>query len=196
MSSSSVGMTKSRTREPLAPTSPSSPAGRASFFVASSSIPSQSSPWHTRRRTCGEFSPIPALNTIASALDPADDAGVDSGVGAEALAAVHDAVTDRVHLAGGIDHPAVVARIVVGPDEPSHHPLDGGAVVADRLGELPGFSVVRSIRAQGLPADAFDDTAREPGLGRGIHELELERRGAAVEDEHVHFEHSRTGRRA
>ena len=44
MSSSSVGMTKSRTRDPFAPTSPSSPAGRASFFVASSSIPSQSSP--------------------------------------------------------------------------------------------------------------------------------------------------------
>ena len=133
---------------------------------------------------------------VHAVLDPADDVGVDSGVGAEALAAVYDAVTDRVHLAGGIDHPAVVARIVVRPDEPSHHSLDGGAVVADRLGELPGFPVVRPIRAQGLPADAFDDTAREPGLGRGIHELELERRGAAVEDEHVHFDPSRTGRRA
>ena len=124
---------------------------------------------------------------VDAVLDLADDAGVDPGVGPEALAAVHDAVTDRVDLARGIDHPGIVS----GAHEPAHHPFDRRAVVADRLRELPHLPPARLVRAQRLSADALDEPAREPGLGRGVHEQELERRGAAVEDEHVHCGASR-----
>ena len=129
---------------------------------------------------------------IHAVLDLADDALVDPGVGAEALPSVHDTVADRVHLARGADHLGAGA----GADEPAHHPLDRAGVVADRLRVLAGFSVVGFVGAQRLPADTLDDAAREPDLGHGVHELELERRGAAVEDEHVHCNASRAGWRA
>ena len=134
---------------------------------------------------------------INAVLDPADDAGVDPGVGPEALPAVHDPVADRVHFAGGADHSGVfadaVARTIARTDQPAHHPPDRAGMVADWLRVPAGVPLMWLVRAQRLPADALDDAAREPGLGPGVHELELQGRGTAIEDEHVHGNASRIG---
>src|SRR5690606_7080376 len=120
-------------------------------------------------------------------LDLAQHDRIDLHRLAEPLTAVNDAVADRIDVA---HRGEVGARLLAG--EPAQHGVDCRPVVADRPRRLQ-TAIPRAEAQQRLTADALDDAACE-SLVRVVrhallvraHELELECRGAGVQDEDVH----------
>jgi hypothetical protein len=125
---------------------------------------------------------------IDRVLDPLQYLVVDPHRAREALAPVHDPVTDRVDLGASAERHAALAA-----DEPRDDVLDGRPVVAQGGRGLLRRSAAAAQREHGLAAQALDGAAGElvVGVARqpllvGADELELDGRRADVQDEDVH----------
>ena len=128
---------------------------------------------------------------VEAGLDAGEHVVVDPDRGLEPLAAVHDAVPDRLDLGAVTEDPDLGAR------EQRERFLDGDLVLEDLFGLLERPRPVGLVLDDRGPADVVDQPLRQRavaagrrGVGVGLHQLELERRAAAVEDQDLHRRHS------